>query len=79
MGAVIAKREAKPGLCKGDEGGHTHDKLLPALDRVVVRDTVISPAQLVFGLLEAVLDLGPPAVEIAHRLGSGYLAARTPG
>lgn len=40
---------------EGNEGGHTHDQFPPALDGMVVRDAVIGPAQLVFGLLEAVL------------------------
>src|SRR5260370_36049655 len=42
--------------------------LLPALDRMVVGDPVIGPAQLVFGLLEAVLNPGAPAVQVAHCL-----------
>jgi hypothetical protein len=56
------------GALQRDEGGHTHDQFPPALDRMLVRDPIIGPAELVLGLLEALFDPGPPAVRVAHLL-----------
>lgn len=53
-GGWVRSREGR--TLESDEGGHTHDQLPPALDRIVVGDPVVGPAQVVFGLLEAVLN-----------------------
>lgn len=52
-----------------DERIRTKDQLPPALNRGVVRDTIIGPAEFILALFEAIFDPRAEPIGVADRLG----------